>query len=188
MITDPGTHAVCRALMVEGQAVAEKLGVKFAHQRRQAHRRRRRGRRAQDLDAAGPRDAAVRSRSRRCSAPWSRCRNGSASTCRSAAACWRWFASAPRCANALRCAEMEKIDLVFDPDNARAARLCARPALDVQFEPHGQVRLLSLQHLPEGREGRNPGRPAGLCLVRLAVRLDPLGRRGAARRRAMPRA
>lgn len=30
LIADPGTHAVCRALMVEGQAVAEKLGVKFA--------------------------------------------------------------------------------------------------------------------------------------------------------------
>ncbi|OYW31770.1 MAG: hypothetical protein B7Z45_10090, partial [Azorhizobium sp. 12-66-6] len=30
VIGDPGTHAVCRALMVEGQAVAEKLGVKFA--------------------------------------------------------------------------------------------------------------------------------------------------------------
>jgi len=30
LIADPGTHAVCRALMVEGQNVAEKLGVKFA--------------------------------------------------------------------------------------------------------------------------------------------------------------
>jgi len=30
VLADPGTHAVCRALMVEGQAVAEKLGVKFA--------------------------------------------------------------------------------------------------------------------------------------------------------------
>ena len=30
VIADPGTHAVCRAMMVEGQAVAEKLGVKFA--------------------------------------------------------------------------------------------------------------------------------------------------------------
>ena len=30
LIADPGTHAVCRALMVEGQTVAEKLGVKFA--------------------------------------------------------------------------------------------------------------------------------------------------------------
>ncbi len=30
VISDPGTHAVCRAAMVEGQAVAEKLGVKFA--------------------------------------------------------------------------------------------------------------------------------------------------------------
>jgi 2-dehydropantoate 2-reductase len=30
VIGDPGTHAVCRTLMVEGQAVAEKLGVKFA--------------------------------------------------------------------------------------------------------------------------------------------------------------
>ena len=30
LIADPGTHAVCRALMLEGQAVAEKLGVKFA--------------------------------------------------------------------------------------------------------------------------------------------------------------
>lgn len=30
VISDPGTHAVCRAAMIEGQAVAEKLGVKFA--------------------------------------------------------------------------------------------------------------------------------------------------------------
>ena len=30
VLADPGTHAVCRALMVEGQAVAEKLGVRFA--------------------------------------------------------------------------------------------------------------------------------------------------------------
>jgi len=30
VLADPGTHATCRALMVEGQAVAEKLGVKFA--------------------------------------------------------------------------------------------------------------------------------------------------------------
>jgi 2-dehydropantoate 2-reductase len=30
VISDAGTHAVCRALMLEGQAVAEKLGVKFA--------------------------------------------------------------------------------------------------------------------------------------------------------------
>jgi len=30
VLADAGTHAVCRALMVEGQAVAEKLGVKFA--------------------------------------------------------------------------------------------------------------------------------------------------------------
>jgi 2-dehydropantoate 2-reductase len=30
VLADPGTHAVCRALMVEGQAVAERLGVKFA--------------------------------------------------------------------------------------------------------------------------------------------------------------
>lgn len=30
VLSDPGTHAVCRALMVEGQAVAEKLGVRFA--------------------------------------------------------------------------------------------------------------------------------------------------------------
>lgn len=30
LIADAGTHAVCRALMVEGQNVAEKLGVKFA--------------------------------------------------------------------------------------------------------------------------------------------------------------
>lgn len=30
LIAEPGTHAVCRALMVEGQQVAEKLGVKFA--------------------------------------------------------------------------------------------------------------------------------------------------------------
>ena len=30
VIADPGTHAVCRMLMLEGQAVAEKLGVKFA--------------------------------------------------------------------------------------------------------------------------------------------------------------
>ncbi len=30
VIADPGTHAVCRAAMIEGQAVAEKLGVKFA--------------------------------------------------------------------------------------------------------------------------------------------------------------
>lgn len=30
VLTDSGTHAVCRAMMVEGQAVAEKLGVKFA--------------------------------------------------------------------------------------------------------------------------------------------------------------
>ena len=30
VIADPGTHAVYRAMMVEGQAVAEKLGVKFA--------------------------------------------------------------------------------------------------------------------------------------------------------------
>jgi len=30
VIADPGTHAICRALMLEGQAVAEKLGVKFA--------------------------------------------------------------------------------------------------------------------------------------------------------------
>ncbi len=30
VLADPGTHAICRALMVEGQAVAEKLGVKFA--------------------------------------------------------------------------------------------------------------------------------------------------------------
>ncbi|UYN96485.1 MAG: 2-dehydropantoate 2-reductase [Enhydrobacter sp.] len=30
VLADPGTHAVCRALMLEGQAVAEKLGVKFA--------------------------------------------------------------------------------------------------------------------------------------------------------------
>ncbi|MBX9943393.1 MAG: 2-dehydropantoate 2-reductase [Reyranella sp.] len=30
VIGDPGTHAVCRALMVEGQQVAEKLGVRFA--------------------------------------------------------------------------------------------------------------------------------------------------------------
>jgi 2-dehydropantoate 2-reductase len=30
VISDTGTHAVCRAMMVEGQAVAEKLGVKFA--------------------------------------------------------------------------------------------------------------------------------------------------------------
>jgi 2-dehydropantoate 2-reductase len=29
VIADPGTHAICRALMLEGQAVAEKLGVKF---------------------------------------------------------------------------------------------------------------------------------------------------------------
>jgi 2-dehydropantoate 2-reductase len=30
VIADPGTHAICRALMLEGQAVAEKLSVKFA--------------------------------------------------------------------------------------------------------------------------------------------------------------
>jgi 2-dehydropantoate 2-reductase len=30
VLADAGTHATCRALMVEGQAVAEKLGVKFA--------------------------------------------------------------------------------------------------------------------------------------------------------------
>jgi 2-dehydropantoate 2-reductase len=30
VLADPGTHATCRAMMVEGQAVAEKLGVKFA--------------------------------------------------------------------------------------------------------------------------------------------------------------
>ena len=30
VLADPGTHAVCRTLMVEGQAVAEKLGVRFA--------------------------------------------------------------------------------------------------------------------------------------------------------------
>ena len=30
VIADPGTHAVCRMLMLEGRAVAEKLGVKFA--------------------------------------------------------------------------------------------------------------------------------------------------------------
>jgi 2-dehydropantoate 2-reductase len=30
VLADPGTHAVCRALMIEGQAVAEKLGVRFA--------------------------------------------------------------------------------------------------------------------------------------------------------------
>lgn len=30
VLSDAGTHAVCRALMIEGQAVAEKLGVKFA--------------------------------------------------------------------------------------------------------------------------------------------------------------
>ncbi len=30
VLSDPGTHAVCRAMMLEGQAVAEKLGVKFA--------------------------------------------------------------------------------------------------------------------------------------------------------------
>lgn len=30
LIAEPGTHAVCRALMIEGQQVAEKLGVKFA--------------------------------------------------------------------------------------------------------------------------------------------------------------
>jgi len=30
VLADAGTHAVCRAMMVEGQAVAERLGVKFA--------------------------------------------------------------------------------------------------------------------------------------------------------------
>lgn len=30
LIAEPGTHAICRALMTEGQQVAEKLGVKFA--------------------------------------------------------------------------------------------------------------------------------------------------------------
>jgi len=30
VLADPGTRATCRAMMVEGQAVAEKLGVKFA--------------------------------------------------------------------------------------------------------------------------------------------------------------
>ena len=30
VLADPGTHATCRAMMVEGQAVAEKLGVRFA--------------------------------------------------------------------------------------------------------------------------------------------------------------
>jgi 2-dehydropantoate 2-reductase len=29
VLADPGTHAICRAMMVEGQAAAEKLGVRF---------------------------------------------------------------------------------------------------------------------------------------------------------------
>ena len=52
--SNPGTRAVVRAMMVEGQAVGEALGRALRHRRGQAHRGRRAGGRAPHLDAAGP--------------------------------------------------------------------------------------------------------------------------------------
>ena len=52
---DPGTRALARAMMVEAQAIAREARRALPDRRRPAHRRRGRGRRAQDLDAAGPR-------------------------------------------------------------------------------------------------------------------------------------
>ena len=52
---DEGTRAVARAMMVEAEAIANALRREVSDRRRQAHRRRRLRRRAQDLDAAGPR-------------------------------------------------------------------------------------------------------------------------------------
>ena len=49
------TRELAATMMKEAQDIAQKLGVTFRVTHRQAHRRRRSGRRAQDLDAAGRR-------------------------------------------------------------------------------------------------------------------------------------
>ncbi len=52
---EPDLRALCKTMMLEAKAVAEALGIALRDRRGSPHRRRRRGGRAQDLDAAGPR-------------------------------------------------------------------------------------------------------------------------------------
>ena len=54
----PETRALSTAMMREAMEIAEKLGVTFRHTIEQRNRRRRKGRKAQDLDAPGPRGRA----------------------------------------------------------------------------------------------------------------------------------
>ena len=90
---DPGTRAVCRAMMLEAQAVGETLGVRFGIDvdRRIAGAARRR--RPQDLDAPGPGarppDGDRRAACARCRrwAGWSGCRR------RRSTRCSRWSSS-----------------------------------------------------------------------------------------------
>ena len=53
--TDPGTRALARNMMLEAQAIGEKLGAHLQGRRRAPHQRRGQGRRAPHLDAAGRR-------------------------------------------------------------------------------------------------------------------------------------
>ena len=55
IVADDGTRGIARAMMLEAQAIGEKLGVRFPDRRRPPHQGGRRRRRPQDVDAAGSR-------------------------------------------------------------------------------------------------------------------------------------
>ena len=59
LCTDPGTRAVARSMMLEAQAIAERLGGQVSHRCGAPHRRGRSRRCAPDVDAAGSRSRAA---------------------------------------------------------------------------------------------------------------------------------